>query len=276
MRYLLTVILLLCANSVYAHTAAQRVISLSPHATELAYAAGLGKHLIAVSDGSDYPPQAQHLPKVANYRSINIEKIIALNPDLIITWPEGNPGKALQQLRNFGFHLYATHTHSLQDIANNIEELSQYSEHPEQGKKAAAQFRRSLNKLRRQYSHNPPVRYFYQLSERPIITLGGDNWPGEVFEFCGGKNIFADSAAPYPQVSIEQIIARQPQVMFTSAHAMHDTSMWQTWHDEIPALKYHHIWSLNADWINRPTPRTLKAIKQVCEYFAKAGKKAGN
>ncbi len=258
---------MLFSSLVFANQPAQRIISLAPHATEIAYAAGLGDKLIAVSEMSDYPEQAKKLEKVSNYQGIKLERIIALQPDLVIAWPTGNPAKELEKLKQFGVPIYYSTAASLQDIANNIEQLSQYSENPQIGQRAADSFRAQLEGLKEKYHTQDKVRYFYQLSEKPIITVAGKNWPSEVFTFCGGENIFTGSRSPYPQVSIEQIITRQPDVIFTSRHAMSEDGMWSEWNNELPALKNGHIWSLNADWINRPTPRTLNAITEVCEHF---------
>jgi vitamin B12 transport system substrate-binding protein len=248
-------------------TTAKRVVSLAPHATELAYSAGLGDNLVAVSERSDYPPQADNLEKVANYQGIKVEKIIALQPDLILAWPAGNPPRELAKLEQFGFNIYYSKTKSLDSIATNIEQLSQYASDPSIGENNAKQYKEQLNALRLKYKDAEPVSYFYQLSEKPIITVAQGHWPSEVFEFCGGRNIFEDSASPYPQVGIEQVVLNKPQVIFTSQHAIENGTMWQSWEEEIPAVAKNQIWSLNSDWINRPTTRTLQAIQQVCDYF---------
>lgn len=248
-------------------TMAKRVVSLAPHATELAYSAGLGDNLVAVSERSDYPPQADKLEKVANYQGIKVEKIIALQPDLILAWPAGNPPRELAKLEQFGFNIYYSKTKSLDSIATNIEQLSQYASDPSIGENNAKQYKEQLNALRLKYKDAEPVSYFYQLSEKPIITVAQGHWPSEVFEFCGGRNIFEDSASPYPQVGIEQVVLNKPQVIFTSQHAIENGTMWQSWEEEIPAVAKNQIWSLNSDWINRPTTRTLQAIQQVCDYF---------
>ncbi|CAH7019945.1 Vitamin B12-binding protein [Vibrio chagasii] len=248
-------------------TKAKRVVSLAPHATELAYSAGLGDNLVAVSERSDYPPQADKLEKVANYQGIKVEKIIALQPDLILAWPAGNPPRELAKLKQFGFNIYYSKTKSLDSIATNIEQLSQYASDPSIGENNAKQYKEQLNALRLKYKDAEPVSYFYQLSEKPIITVAQGHWPSEVFEFCGGRNIFEDSASPYPQVGIEQVVLNKPQVIFTSQHAIENGTMWQSWAEEIPAVAKNQIWSLNSDWINRPTTRTLQAIQQVCDYF---------
>lgn len=251
---------------------AERIISLAPHATEIAYAAGLGDKLVAVSEYSDYPPQALKLERVANHQTINIEKILTLKPDLIIAWPAGNPPRELAKLRQLGFTIYDSQTKTLDEIADNIEALSHYSVNPEVGQKAAHDFRQRLQDLRTQYASNQPIRYFYQLSEKPIITLAQGHWPSEVFSLCGGVNIFADSEVPYPQVSIEQVLVKQPQVIFTSEHAIANGHMWRAWQTELNAVQNNQVWALNADWLNRPTPRTLDAVEQVCTYLKIAQK----
>ncbi len=250
-----------------ANNPVQRVISLAPHATEIAYAAGLGDKLVAVSEMSDYPEQANRLEKVANYQGLKLERILALRPDLVIAWPMGNPAKELEKLKQFDVPIYYATTRSLDDIANDIEQLSQYSENPQLGKAAAENFRAQLKVLKAKYKNKDKVRYFYQLSEKPIITVVGNNWPSEVFSLCGGENIFTTSGSPYPQVSMEQVITRQPDVIFTSHSAMSHDGIWSEWKNELPALKNGHLWSLNSDWLSRPTPRTLNAITEVCKHF---------
>ncbi|KFD80627.1 periplasmic binding family protein [Vibrio paracholerae] len=232
----------------------------------------MGDKLVAVSEYSDYPPQALELERVANHQTINIEKILTLKPDLIIAWPAGNPPRELAKLRQLGFTIYDSQTKTLDEIANNIEALSHYSANPDVGQKAARDFRQRLQDLRTQYASNQPIRYFYQLSEKPIITLAQGHWPSEVFSLCGGVNIFADSEVPYPQVSIEQVLVKQPQVIFTSEHAIANGHMWRAWQAELSAVQNNQVWALNADWLNRPTPRTLDAVEQVCTYLKIAQK----
>ncbi|GMQ45526.1 vitamin B12 ABC transporter substrate-binding protein BtuF [Vibrio sp. 10N] len=258
-------LILLASSASVADT--QRIISLAPHTTELAYAAGLGSKLIAVSEYSDYPEQAEKLERVANYQGIKLERIVALEPDLILAWPSGNPARELEKLEQLGFNLYYSKAKSLEGIANNLEALSQYADDAEVGINAAKQFRAELSKLKQKYDTNHKVRYFYQLSEKPIITLSDGNWPSEVFEFCGGENIFATSKAPYPQVSPEQVIVRQPEAIFTSEHAIANGTMWSKWQQELPAVQNEHVWALTSDWLNRPTPRTLLAVTQVCGHL---------
>ncbi|AIW17863.1 vitamin B12 ABC transporter substrate-binding protein BtuF [Vibrio coralliilyticus] len=263
---LLTFITLLVSTLVNA-APVERVISLAPHATEMAFAAGLGDKLIAVSEHSDYPEQATKLEKVSNYQGIKLERIIALQPDLVIAWPAGNPARELEKLKQFGINIYYSTTSSLDDIANNIEQLSQYSQDPSVGLNTAKQYRNQLAKFKHRYQTDVPVRYFYQLSEQPIITVAKGNWPSEVFSFCGGENVFEQSAAPYPQVGTEQVVLSNPEIIFTSEHAIAKGNPWLDWKKQLSAVENGYVWSLNSDWLNRPTPRTLNAIEEVCEHF---------
>lgn len=250
---------------------AQRVISLAPHATELAYAAGLGPAMIAVSDYSDYPEQAKSLEKVANYHGIKLERILALKPDLIIAWKGGNSPRELKKLEQLGMTVFYSEPTDLDDIATTIEQLSQWANDPSYAKQTLKHYRSDLDQLRRQYAHKNVVPFFYQLSTKPMISIAGTSWPSQVFNLCRGENIFQASPSPYPQVSEEQVVVRQPEVIFTSEHAVANNN-WHHWNGKLPAQDKQQIWSLHSDWLNRPTPRTLNAVKQVCQYLDTARK----
>ncbi|PSU45957.1 cobalamin-binding protein, partial [Photobacterium aphoticum] len=118
------------ATHTRSHALPQRIISLSPHTTELAYAAGLGDKLIAASDYSDYPEAAKQLERVANYRGIKMERIVALKPDLILAWKGGNPVREMERLEQLGFTLFYSNPKTLEDIPNTVEALGQYAASP--------------------------------------------------------------------------------------------------------------------------------------------------
>ncbi|KLV00835.1 vitamin B12 ABC transporter substrate-binding protein BtuF [Photobacterium aphoticum] len=255
------------ATHTRSHALPQRIISLSPHTTELAYAAGLGDKLIAASDYSDYPEAAKQLERVANYRGIKMERIVALKPDLILAWKGGNPVREMERLEQLGFTLFYSNPKTLEDIPNTVEALGQYAASPAHAQQVADDFRTRLAALKASRHSARSVKYFYQLSESPIITVAGKSWPSQVFSLCGGENIFADSPAAYPQVSVEQVIVRQPEVIFGTPHSGTDVSVWQKWQQQLPAVANGHLYTLKADWLNRPTPRTIKAVEQVCGYL---------
>lgn len=261
-------ILLLINIPILCMAKAERVISLAPHTTELAYTAGLGDNLVAVSEYSNYPPQAQKLEKVANYQGINVERILELQPDLVIVWRSGNSPKDIEKLKQFGINLFYSDPQSLEDIANDIEKLSAFAKSPQIGFRAAQNFKKQLIATKEKYQKQNQVRYFYQLSSIPLMTVSQGKWPSEVFSFCGGENIFSDADIAYPQVSIEQIAVRNPEIIFTSEQSPTQVEVWQQWSNHIEAIKQQHVYPLDTSILSRPTPRVITAIEQICHYFS--------
>ncbi len=247
-----------------------RIISLSPQTTEIAYEAGLGGNLVAVSAHSDYPAEAKKLEQVANYQGINIERVISLKPDLVLAWKGGNPEKELAKLADFGIKIFYSNPHSLYEAANAIEELGTWSKNPEKAKERADALRLSLNNIKNKNINKSRIRYFYQLSKTPLMTNNEKHWPQPLFTLCGGENIFAKSPAAYPIVGIERIIQRDPQAIFYPKHkkgAIDPIGHFEKWANVIPAIKRKAIFSISGDWLSRPTPRALQATEEICKAF---------
>lgn len=243
---------------------AERVISLSPSTTELAYAAGLGDKLIAVSAYSDYPEAAKRLEQVASWQGVNVERILALKPDLILAWRGGNPQRPLDQLADFGIPIFYSDPVNIDQIAGDLDKLAQYSPHPEQAHQAAEQLRQQISALRARHARNQPKRTFLQFGTQPLFTSSGHTLQSEIVSLCGGENIFANSRVPWPQVSREQVITRKPQVIVvsgTQSQTDNVTAFWQ------PQLTVPVI-ALNEDWFNRASPRILLAAQQLCPHMA--------
>nr|WP_230514060.1 vitamin B12 ABC transporter substrate-binding protein BtuF [Limnobaculum parvum] len=248
-----------------ADAAPPRVISLAPHTTELAYAAGMGDELIAVSDYSDYPPDAKRLEKVASWQGINLERILALKPDLILAWRGGNPQKVLDQLSGFGISLFYSDPQTIQDIADNLNQLATYSPKPEVARQAAAKLLADRQALEQRYQRKgEPVRVFLQFSHQPLFTASGKTLQSEVISLCGGKNIFADSPAPWPQVSREQVLARKPQLIIIAGEQEKIKNVQTFWRGQldIPVL------SVPEDWFNRSGPRIIQAAEIICQKIS--------
>nr|WP_042840191.1 vitamin B12 ABC transporter substrate-binding protein BtuF [Yersinia aldovae] len=244
--------------------AAQRVVSLSPSTTELAYAAGLGDKLVAVSAYSDYPEAAKQLEHVASWQGVNVERILALKPDLILAWRGGNPQRPLDQLAAFGIPILYSDPINLDQIASDLDKLAQYSPHPEQAHQAAEQFRQQVAELRSRYARNKPLRTFLQFGTQPLFTSSGHTLQSEVVSLCGGKNIFAASPVPWPQVSREQVMTRQPQLIVVGGTQSQADNVSAFWQPQIDAP----VITLNEDWFNRAGPRILLAAKQLCQQMA--------
>nr|WP_113865906.1 vitamin B12 ABC transporter substrate-binding protein BtuF [Brenneria salicis]NMN90812.1 vitamin B12 transport system substrate-binding protein [Brenneria salicis ATCC 15712 = DSM 30166]RBP63534.1 vitamin B12 transport system substrate-binding protein [Brenneria salicis ATCC 15712 = DSM 30166]RLM30958.1 vitamin B12 ABC transporter substrate-binding protein BtuF [Brenneria salicis ATCC 15712 = DSM 30166] len=250
-----------------ANAAPERVISLAPHATELAYAAGMGEQLIAVSAWSYYPPAAKKLERVASWQGINLERILALKPDLILVWREGNAQRPLEQLANFGIPIVYLDPKTLDAIPAALQQLAAYSDHPDQAEKAAAALRRQITDLRQRYvgKTRPPLRVFIQFGSQPLFTSSKDTLQSQIVSLCGARNIFSDSPVPWPQVSREQVLRRAPQAIIISgsASAIANTQAFWTPQLAVPVI------AVNEDWFNRSGPRLLLAAQQICRQLSR-------
>ncbi len=261
---LLRALVVLVGLSALHAAAANRVISLAPHATELAYAAGMGDVLVAASAWSDYPPAARRLEQVASWQGINVERVLALKPDLILAWRGGNPQRQLDQLAAFGIPIVYIDPLSLEDLSQALDSLARYSPHPEQAHQAARRIEQQIANLKQRYADNPPTRVFLQFGTQPLFTAGPKTLQSQVLGLCGARNIFADSPVPWPQIGREQVLVRRPQlIVIAGGDARIDItkSFWQ------PQLRVPVI-ALNEDWFNRGGPRILLAAEKLCRALA--------
>lgn len=263
-RLITAVLLLLALLSAPPALAALRVISLAPHATEMAFAAGMGDVMVAASSWSDYPPAAKKLEQVASWQGINLERILALKPDLILAWRGGNPQRELDQLSAFGIKIVYIDPVSIADVARALDDLAQYSPHPEQAHQAASAIRRQVADLERQYGGNPPVRVFMQFGGQPLFTAGKGTLQSQILTLCGARNIFADSPAPWPQVGREQVLSRKPQVIVVAGGEDRLAAIQDFWRPQLTAP----VIALNEDWFNRGGPRIMLAAQSLCRQLA--------
>ncbi|WP_457774969.1 vitamin B12 ABC transporter substrate-binding protein BtuF [Serratia fonticola] len=245
-------------------SAAQRVISLAPSTTELAYAAGMGDTLLAVSAYSDYPPAAKQLEQVASWQGINLERILALKPDLVLAWRGGNPQRVLDQLASFGIPIFYADAKNIDEIAQSLDALAQYSPHPEQAHQAAASLRQQVEELKTHYASNSPRPVLLQFGTQPLFTSSAATLQSQVLSLCGAENIFADSPVPWPQVSREQVLVRKPQAIVISGNAQQIANVKAFWGPQLDVP----VIALEEDWFNRAGPRIMLAAQSLCGQLA--------
>ncbi|CAM3643748.1 cobalamin-binding protein [Parendozoicomonas haliclonae] len=246
----------------------KRIVSLSPHATELMFAAGGGDRLVATSSFSDYPEAAKELPVIGGYNSISVESIIALHPDLVLFWPTGNNPDIETQLNNFGIPVYHSELRSIGDIASELRNLGALSG-SDQGAKVADELLTGWNELEATYGKKKTVPVFLEVWNNPLKTLNGDHMVSQLFRVCGAENIFADAPMLVPTISREEVIARKPHIILEGDHGDRLTTdtLYQEWKlfDSIPAVQNKAVYSLDGGILLRPTPRILQGARAFCE-----------
>ncbi len=248
---------------------AQRVIALSPHAVELLFELGAGDRIIATTDYADYPEAAKSIPRVGGYHGIQIERVLSLQPDLVVAWEGGNPAGDLDRMEALGIPVYRGETAALADIAKELEQLGVLLGMAQQGRSAAQRFRNRWQAIKQQHAHKPPVRFFYQLWSDPLRAVAAGSWINEMLESCGGINIFDDPALEYPQVSTETVLLKAPQAIIVPSHhgrAIEIKAQWRNW-PEIPAVANEHIFFINGDWLHRFSIRVIDGMGALCQAF---------
>ena len=244
---------------------AQRVISLAPHVTELAFAAGGGARLIAVDDNSDYPAAARALPKAGSFRAIDLERIVAAKPDLLLVWLHGPSARQLEPLRQLGIPLFYSQPKRFADIPSNLRRIGQLLGSSAQAEQAARRFEQDLAALRRQQQGKPKLSVFYQVWDKPLYTLNGQHIVSDAIALCGGRNVFASLPVTAPVVTDEAVIAANPQVILSAAMRQNDDLL-QRWQrmPGIAAVQNRQLHQVNGDLLNRPTPRMIEGTRQLC------------
>jgi vitamin B12 transport system substrate-binding protein len=246
---------------------AKRIIALSPQAVEMLFSIGAGESIVATTEHADYPKEAKAIPRIGGYYGISMERVIELNPDLIVTWSSGNKLDDLQQLRQLGFRLLDSDPKTLDEVATDLERLGQATGHLVQAKALAADYRQELQHIRQQASTQPKVRVFYQLWSEPLMTVAKESWVQQSISACHGDNVFFDAASDYPQVSIENVLLTGAQVIIQSQDTGNVLGVdWSKW-PELPAVKQQHIYQLDADLLHRASPRSLIGVKALCDIF---------
>ncbi len=245
---------------------ARRIVSLAPHVTEDLYAAGAGAYLVGAVDYSDYPAAAQQLPRVGGYSRLDLEAILALKPDLVIAWESGNPAAHLARLKTLGVPLFISQPAKLYDIATSLERFGALAGTGAIAADAARAFRARLAGLRARYANRPPVRSFYQIWNRPLVTINGEQSISDVMRLCGAENIFAGLSQLAPTVTLEAVLAANPEAIVASG--MNETrpewlDMWQHW-GQLTATARGNLFFIPPDLINRHTPRVLDGAQLLC------------
>lgn len=246
---------------------AQRIISLAPDLTETLFAINAGERIVGVISGSDYPAAAKKIVQVGSYTGIDLERVIALHPDLIVTW-SNTFSRSLSTLQKFNIPIYMAQPKRLEDIPRTMKNLGCLTGENQISAQAASTFTQRLELLKQKYSQQKPVTVFYQIGSYSLITINKNSWINQAIEICGGRNIFAAANIIAPEVGWEAVVTANPQVIISDATQGDWRKRWQAW-PSIWAVKEQKMFSVNPDLIERAGPRILDGASQVCEYLQK-------
>lgn len=250
---------------------ARRIVSLAPHVTENLYAAGAGGGLVGTVEYSDHPEAARRLPRVGGYSQVDLEAVAALRPDLVVGWESGNSGAQLERIRALGVPLYVSQPNRIEDVAAEIERLGALAG-SSAASAVAAHFRERLAALRSRYGSRPRVRTFYQIWNQPLMTVGGKQIISHAIDLCGGENVFGALEPMAVPVTVEAVIAADPETIVASGMGEARPEWlgeWRRW-KKLAAVARDNLYFVPPELIQRHTVRFLEGTERLCEHLERA------
>lgn len=244
---------------------ARRIVTLAPFLTELVFAAGAGDGVVGVSAYSDYPPEARRLPVVSSAVQVSLEQVAALKPDLVLAWRDSFRREDIERVSRLGAAVFVAHGRRLEDVPRLLAAIGAATAHDVAP--AVARFRGEVEALRADYAARAPLAVFLEIWHRPLTTISGAHFMNDALEICGARNLFRDAAGVAPQVSWEEVYRRDPPVIVGAGSAASDAEFRANWSARatLSAVRSGKLVWVDADTIQRPTTRTPRGIRQLCE-----------
>ncbi|BBO74159.1 cobalamin-binding protein [Desulfosarcina widdelii] len=248
-----------------------RIVCLAPSITEIMFALDLSDRLAGATQFSDYPPQANRLAKVGSYVRLDVEKIVALKPDLCIAVKDGNPLTAIRKLEALGIPVYAVDPRNLEAVMDTLQELGRLLSVSDRSDAIVAGMRHRIERVRQTVAgatHRPTV--FFQIGIAPIVSVGTDTFIHELIDMAGGVNLAAGDT-PYPRFSKEAVIASRPEVLIITSMARKAVfeqvkREWREW-ESIPAVKNDRIYLVDSNVLDRATPRLADGLEMLARLI---------
>jgi iron complex transport system substrate-binding protein len=249
---------------------AQRIVSLAPHLTELLFAAGAGASVVAVGAYSDYPEAAKALPQVGDSALLDLERIVALKPDLLVVWRDGNSPQQLQRLATLGIPMYASQLGTLADIATTLRRFGRLAGSEAAAEARAQRYEAELSALRERYAGRAPLRVFYQIWQRPLLTINDRHLISQGLALCGARNVFGTLVPLTPTVGDEAVVAADPDAIVTGRVGGERGSgpdSLDTWRrlTRLKATRTGALLMVDPDTLHRSSDRITEGIRGLCE-----------
>ena len=250
----------------------ERIISLAPHLTELLFAVGAGERIVATVEHADHPAEARSLPRIGSAVQLDLERIVALEPQLVIAWASGSPRAPMERLEALGLNVYYSEPTDFAGIARDLRRLGQISGTSDSAEAAAAAFEREIGDLRARHSGRAPITVFYQVWDPPLMTVNDRHLIGEALRLCGGTNVFGDLEALVPRPGREAVLAANPEVIVTGGPGEDRADWlepWRAW-TGLTAVQRDNLFFIPPSLIQRPTPRIAQGTGMLCDALEQA------
>jgi len=242
---------------------AERVVTLAPHLAEIAFAAGAGAKLAGVSSFSRHPAEAERLPVVASHGRVDIERLIALRPDLVLAWQSGNSPLQVDRLERLGVRVFVTEARALADIPRIVRLVGALAGSAEVAEAHARQFENEVADLHKRYARERRVAVFLEIWHKPLLSVNGRHLISDALRLCGGRNVFSAAKTLTPLVSREQILDARPEAIVTGDFGSEALRAWRGL-ELVPAVRDRRIYAIDPDWLHAQGPHVLEGVRALC------------
>jgi iron complex transport system substrate-binding protein len=249
----------------------QRVVALAPSITEIIYALGQQHRLKGATLFSDYPDAAKQIPTVGSYVHLDLEKIVALRPDLCIAIKDGNPKEVIDRLDSLKIPVYAVDPKNLDSIMGTLQEIAQLLDADNTAKLLIQRMKSRIDRVTsRVATTDYRPRVFFQIGISPIVSVGSDTFIHEIIVLAGGKNL-AEGRIPYPRFSQEQILGLSPEIFILTSMARTGAfekakAKWERW-PQLDAVRSGRIHLVDSNLFDRPSPRLVDALEVMARLI---------
>lgn len=243
-----------------------RIVALAPHIVEMLFDIGVGDKIVGAVEYSDHPEAALDIPRVGGYHGMKIEKILELQPDLVIAWQSGNQVADIEKMQKLGLKVVFSNPSDIADVAKELRYFGSLTGSDVAAEKAATQYESDLKAISEKHKNSKSVPVFYQLWPEPMMTINKDTWINQLIEICQGQNVFGDNPTAYPKIGIENVIVAQPEIIVMPNERSDKEQPVLDWHKwpEIPAVKNNRFVRVNADLLHRFSTRMLSGVEDLC------------
>lgn len=246
----------------------KRIVSLAPHITETLTAIQADAEIVGVIRG-DKNKSVTNCVQVGTYSGLDVEKIISLKPDLIITWNKMFY-RELVLLKKMGAPYYVSNPKSLKDISTTILNFGTLTGHEKIAHEKAYEFQKELARISKRYQNKSQVTVFYQIGSYGLLTINKTSWISEAIKRCGGRNIFDENSLLVKEISLEALYQMNPDVILTDSSQSNWKYHWQKHFPYLKAVKRQKLYKIQADLIDQASPKLLKGLNFICQYLEQA------
>ncbi|MBS0421520.1 MAG: cobalamin-binding protein [Proteobacteria bacterium] len=249
-----------------------RIVSLAPGATEMLFAAGAGKHVIAAVDFSDEPPAAKLVPRIGDVVAIDMEKLVAIRPEVAVVWPGGGNPAQIEEINRLHIPMYGQQVNTLADIPGSLRRLGVLAGTSETAEQAARNIEARLAALARTYGNGRHPSVLMEVWNHPFYTVGGSHLISDALKACGARNVFGDLRELGPVIDVEAVVARDPDIIVAAAPQGAGLEWLADWKrfTTLRAVRKGNLIAFEDQRLTRLGPSVVDATEGLCKALAKA------